>query len=101
VRIPAAAWITGGVGLVGVGGFVFFGLKARSDIAYLTDTCAPNCTDEQISYANVKRFAADVSLGVGVIGLGLATYFILSAPSRGVSVGYAHGGGLATLSGAL
>jgi hypothetical protein len=101
--IPAAAWVTGGIGIVGVAGFIYFGLKAHSDIDYLKSTCAPACSDEQISYANAKRIAADVSLGVGILGLGLATVFILTAPKNEVRVGYspAIGGGLATLSGAL
>jgi hypothetical protein len=101
--IPATAWVSGGIGLVGVAGFVYFGLKARSDIDYLRDTCKQHCTDEQISYANAKRIAADVSLGVGVLGLGLATFFILTTPKHEVGVGYspAPGGGVATLSGAL
>ncbi|MEA2750237.1 MAG: hypothetical protein QOI41_4380 [Myxococcales bacterium] len=101
--IPPEAWVAGGVGITGVAGFIYFGLKARSDIAYLTTACAPRCTDEQIAYPQAKRIAADVSLGVGVIGLGLATWFILRTPKREVHVGYlpTGGGGMAMLSGAL
>ena len=101
--IPPEAWVAGGVGITGVAGFIYFGLKARSDIAYLTDTCAPRCTDEQIAYPQAKRIAADVSLGVGVIGLGLATWFILRTPKRDVHVGYlpTGGGGMAMLGGDL
>jgi hypothetical protein len=101
--IPPEAWVAGGVGITGVAGFIYFGLKARSDIAYLTDACAPRCSDEQIAYPQAKRIAADVSLGIGVIGLGLATWFILRTPKREVHVGYlpTADGGMAMLGGAL
>jgi hypothetical protein len=85
--IPIAAWFAGGVGVVGVAGFTYFGLRALADIHTLKQTCAPYCSDDQIAPAQAKRLAADVSLGVGLIGFGIATWLFVRSAGRQPAAG--------------
>jgi hypothetical protein len=83
---PVAGYIIGGVGLVALGGFVYFGLSGKSDVSTLRDGCGQkhSCTQDEVDSAKSKLLIADVSLGIGIVALGVATYMILthdSAPS--------------------
>jgi hypothetical protein len=66
---PTGAWILGGVGLVAMGTFAFFGVSALGDETDLEDTCGltRTCTEGDIDEVHAKRVAADVSLGIGVV----------------------------------
>ncbi len=78
-------WILGGVGVVALGSFAFFGLRARSRLDELKAECAPNCDPAEKSSLQTQLIVADVSLGVSLVSFGLATYFFLSgrsAPAR-------------------
>jgi hypothetical protein len=77
--VPAAAWIVGGVGvlsLVSFGTFALVGIAERADHG-----CAGGCSEEQSDSVNVKFRVADVSLGAGLVALGIATWIYLSRPS--------------------
>lgn len=76
--IPAATWIFGGIGVLGLGGFTYFSLKGIGDEKDL-DECKPNCSDEAVSDVKQTFLFGDISLVVGVAGLGAATYFLLTA----------------------
>ena len=41
-------------------------------------SCGNTCTDNEVSQVRTKYIAGDVSLGVGVVALALATYLVLS-----------------------
>lgn len=78
------AYVLGGVGIVGLGSFAYFGLTGSSQRSDLLDHCKNNVCDlpqDQIdskrSSVKTKFLIADVSLGVGIVSLGLATYFFL------------------------
>ena len=75
---PIAAYVLGGVGLVALGGFGYFGLTAKSEQSDLEDRCAPACTKGEYRSMKQKYLYADVALGVAVVSLGLSTYFFLS-----------------------
>jgi hypothetical protein len=79
--IPTITWVLGGVGVVAIGSFAYFGLKGRSDVQHLRDTCAPACDSSDEKAAKNKLIVADVSLAIGVVSLGLATYFAFTATS--------------------
>lgn len=83
---PAAAYVAGAVGLVGLASFTTFGLLGQSQKGELEERCAPNCTDDEVSGVRTKFLVADVSLGVGVVGLGVAAYLFLSAPKASASL---------------
>jgi hypothetical protein len=71
--------LIGGVGLAGFGGFAVFGLTGLSEKRDLADTCAPSgsCAAGDVSSARTRLIIADVSLGVGVVAVGIATYLFL------------------------
>ena len=75
------AYVLGGVGLVGLGGFAYFGLSGNSDKSSLACADTKTCTDEDLDPIKKKYLFADISLGVGVVSLGVATYLLLSPSS--------------------
>ena len=81
--VPAGI-AAGGVGLVGLGMFIGFGLKSRATFDDLEARCAPLCGDAERSEADEgERDAviANVGLAVGVVGLvGGATLLALGWP---------------------
>lgn len=81
-RVPASAWALGGVAAVGFISFAVFGLAGRADRDHLLDTCAPYCSKDDEKPARNKLLVADISLGVGVVSLGVATVLILTAPKE-------------------
>lgn len=75
--VPATAWVLGGVAIAGFGSFAFFGLSARSDLADLRSSCAPDCAPSSRDAAHDKAMIADVSLGVALVAT-IATAVILA-----------------------
>jgi len=73
-----------GVGVVGLASSVWLGLKARSDEKkQLEDqNCKPYCGKALVSSVRTRYWLSNISLGVGVVALGSATWLLLSAPSR-------------------
>lgn len=78
--VPTATWILGGVGVAALGSFAFFGLKGKSDESSLRSSCAPACSDSDVSAVHTKYVIADVSLLVSVASLGVAAYLYFSQP---------------------
>jgi len=76
---PALAFVLGGLGLAALGAFAGFGLVGRSEAGDLNDTCGPTrtCAESDIDAARTKLIVADVSLGVGVVSLGIATTLLV------------------------
>jgi hypothetical protein len=101
--------VLGGVGIVGLGAALYLDLKANSDASYLHSTCGVDhsCRQDDVDAVQTKYVAAAVSLGVGVVAIGVATYLFLARPSStpvkvtasGIRIdfGPATGGGMATL----
>jgi hypothetical protein len=82
--VPTATWIFGAVGLVALGSFGTFGVLGLQEKDRLHTACSPNCNDRDVSALRADYLIADISLGVGIVALGLATYFLLTndrAPS--------------------
>ena len=76
--VPVGAWILGGVGLVGLGGFGYLGWTAKSEVDDMHDTCAPYCDKSRVDRARTRATLANVSLGVGILAIGAATYVVLT-----------------------
>jgi len=82
--VPIATWVLGGVGVVALGSFAYFGLSARSRADDLRNTCAPACASSDVDALTTRIRIADISLGVGVIALGSATLvWVLSSGGNG------------------
>jgi hypothetical protein len=63
-----------GVGALGVAGFTVFAILGSRQQGDLERSCAPNCQSGQVDSVKTKYHVADVSLGVGLVSLGVATY---------------------------
>jgi hypothetical protein len=68
------SWLLGGVGAVGVGVAAYFGVASLDERARLRRTCAPLCSSAQVQTLRQRAVIADVGLGVGILGAGLATF---------------------------
>jgi len=108
---PSGRWVASasliGVGVAGLVGFTWLGLKARSGEKDLDD-CKPECSEGSVSGVRSRYVMANVSGAVGVIALGAATYLLLTAPSsddvaqpadEGLAIGADSGGAFASFSG--
>lgn len=112
---PLLGLVFAGVGALGVGGFTALGIVGINQRDELRDTCAPACAESDVSSVRTKLLLADISLGVGVVSLGVATYFFVSslsspagegkqsgrAPRLWVDVAPAAGGGVGIVRGAF
>jgi hypothetical protein len=96
-----------GVGLVGVGSFVWLGLRARSGEEAL-QRCDPGCSKGRADSVRKRYLLANVSMGVGVAAIGVATYLLLSGSAsddvaepvdQGLAVGADAGGAFASYTG--
>jgi hypothetical protein len=75
---PVPAFVVGGVGVLALGSFAYFGITGSNDASSLRNSCAPRCSDSSVSDVRRKLLIADVSLGVGVVSLAVAGYLLLS-----------------------
>jgi hypothetical protein len=64
-----------GVGMVGLAGFATFAILGNSQAGDLERTCSPNCQPSQVDSVKTKYHLADASLGMGLVSLGVATYW--------------------------
>jgi hypothetical protein len=74
----AATWIFGGIGVAGLAAFAGFAVSARSSFDQQQRTCAPYCAPSDVDSIRRQALVADVSLGVGVVALGVAAYTFFS-----------------------
>lgn len=76
------ALVVGGIGVVALGSFAIFGISGKNDVDDLESRCKPTrtCTEDEVDSARTKLIVADISLGIGVVALGVATYMILTRP---------------------
>lgn len=78
---PTAAYVFGGIGLVGLGAFAYFGTQFDSKLDEM-DACKPNCAQSDADDASSSRTMAFVSAGVGVVSLGVSAYLFLSSSGQ-------------------
>ncbi|MDC3987630.1 hypothetical protein [Polyangium jinanense] len=70
-----ASYVLGGLGVVSLGAFAYLGITGKSDLAGLHDGCGrtQSCAETDVDAVKTKLILADVSLGVGIVSLGVAT----------------------------
>ena len=78
-KIPVLAYVAGGVGIIGLGGFTLFALTGKEAEKDLASSCNPNCTNDQLSAVKRDYLFADISLVIGVVAA--ATAVILAWPA--------------------
>ena len=105
------AFVAGGVGVAGLVGFTVLGAMGQSQRSDIEDSgCKPNCNVDEVESVRTKLILADVSLGIGIAGIGTAVAFwFLSEPKKSADhasftplhfdVKSTRGGGFATVSG--
>jgi hypothetical protein len=73
---PVVPFVLAGVGLAALGSFAYFGLTGVDERSDLASGCGANrtCRDDQVNPVRRKLLVADVSLGVSLVSLGIATY---------------------------
>ena len=106
----AAPYLFGALGLAGAGGFGLLTYWGRADNALLGG-CAPSCTDASVRHVRELYWAADASLGVGVVSLAVSTWLFASRGSTEATPGGAgplaldvratRAGGVASLAGSF
>lgn len=82
-KVPVAAYIAGGVAVVGLGSFAVFALTGKSKEDDLAGACSPNCSDDEVGGVNRNYLIADVSLGVAAVATIVAV--VLALPALGSS----------------
>jgi hypothetical protein len=86
----APALVVGGIGVLALGSFAIFGLGGKSDVSDLESRCKPRCTESEVDSARTKLIIADISLGVGIVALGVATYLFVTRPKVDADVKTGH-----------
>ena len=86
-NLRTMAYVAGGVGLVGLGMFTIFGLKANGTYSDLKSACndgpCPPGHESDISAGKTQQTIANVGLVVGVLGAAAGvTLFVLSMPKK-------------------
>jgi hypothetical protein len=78
---PVASYVFGSLGIVALGVGGYFGYTAKTRADELED-CRPRCDRDEADAMRDKALVADISLGVGVIALGVASVLWLSDGQR-------------------
>ena len=71
-HVPMLGWVGLGIGVAGGVMTALFAVSANSAESDLRSTCAPSCDASEKSSIDTKIVLANVGLGVGIAGLGLA-----------------------------
>lgn len=78
--VPVAAYVLGGLGLLALGSFTYFGLEGKAKEREL-EHCKPDCVQSDVDRMRAAYLAADISLSVSAVSLGVGGYLWLRAPS--------------------
>ncbi len=77
--IPAISYVLGGVGVLGLAGFGYFGATGLSKESDL-DRCKPMCPSNEVDAVRTRYLVGDISLAIGLVALGGASYFYFTKP---------------------
>jgi hypothetical protein len=79
---PTLSLVLGGVALVGLGGFAYFGATGTSDADGLRDGCSKtaSCRRADVDAIERKYLVADISLGVAIAALAGAVVLWITQP---------------------
>jgi hypothetical protein len=82
-RATLPYYVLAGVGVVALGSYAYFGLRGLSERSDLAAGCGAThtCSDAQVDPIRTKFAVADISLAVGLVSLGVATWLFLSNPA--------------------
>ncbi len=81
-----AGYVTGAVGVVGLGVGTYLALHAIALRSDSNQGCTPGCTAAAVSQNNdaiTSANLANVGFGVGIVGLGVGTYLVVTSFTKG------------------
>lgn len=81
-HVPAASYVLGTVGVIGLGTFVALRVVGAGDYHSLETNCSPNCAQSQVDGVKQKYLFSNVALGVGAAALAAAIVVYAVQPSR-------------------
>lgn len=84
--VPVMTYVLGGLGVVAIGGFVYFRVTGVNDYNALNESCSPGCDPADVDPIKQKFTYSYVSLGVGIASVAGAAAFYLAGRSGGPSV---------------
>ncbi|MBI5536945.1 MAG: hypothetical protein HY898_29765 [Deltaproteobacteria bacterium] len=88
------AWVAGGIGVAALGVGTYFGLRAMSKRSSSDDHChGALCDPQGVELNNQAKSAAvvsNVAFGVGLVGIGVATWLLLTGDSDRRAAGSAQ-----------
>jgi hypothetical protein len=95
-------YVLGGVGVVALGSFAYFGIRGQREVNELASGCGATktCSESQVDPVRTRLRIADVSLAVSLVSFGAATWTFLAQRSSkhkdttSVQVGAAPGSGM-------
>ncbi len=64
--------------MAALGSFTYFAISGSSEKSDLRARCGSRCSDAEVASLKTRYILADVSLGVGIVALGVATYLWLT-----------------------
>lgn len=73
-----APLVLGGVGVAAIGTAATFWLLGNSDLDAARERCAAGCVDSEADAAKTKHLVGDIALGVGIVAIAAAAYFIIT-----------------------
>jgi len=78
------SYVAAGVGVLGIAGFIALGASGKAKEEELRDTCGTSCNPDDVDSIRTRYVLADVSLGLGIVGLGtgVALFFISQPKSK-------------------
>jgi hypothetical protein len=84
--VPVMTYVLGGLGVVALGGFVYFRVSGTNDYNSLNDSCSPGCNPDDVDPIRKKFTYSYVSLGVGIASVAGAAAFYFAGRGGGSSV---------------
>ncbi len=85
---PSDPWmvtyVAGGTSLVALAVGTALGVAASNQISSLRQTCAPSCSDSEVSSASAKMTGADVAFGVAIVSGTVAVVWAITHPREPV-----------------
>lgn len=68
----------GGLGVAAIGSATVFWLLGNSDLDDVKARCKSGCPSSESDGARTKHLVGDIALGVGIVALGAAAYFLIT-----------------------
>ena len=78
--VPLGAFILGGVGLAGFGGFAYFALSGTGRLDSMRSSCGHACTPSDVTSARNEILVGDILGYVGLAATAVAAWLTLSRP---------------------